>query len=210
MDLRENRLVELGQMVNVLVHDVRNPIGVIKGFASLLHKDLGEQPNQQKMTGNILKATEQLEGLINSVLEYSRPLNLNLAKTNLKELIQNYANQDPTIQLKATSSPELDIDALRFKMALEEIVKNAKEAEASQVEIHLKELDGKTVIEVQDNGSGLSESSCEKVFEPFFSTKPQHAGFGLSEARKVIREHGGDLLFHSTEGKGTKITIILG
>ena len=93
---------------------------------------------------------------------------------------------------------------------VKELVENAVDAGAQQIQVHIKDA-GKTLVQVIDNGKGMSEAVCARVFEPFFTTKPvgQGTGLGLSLAYGILKKHKGRIDVASEEGVGTRFTLFL-
>jgi two-component system, NtrC family, sensor histidine kinase AtoS len=204
------RLKELGEMAATLAHEIRNPLGGIKGFAELLKRELVE-PAHQRMIASILEGTHALNGLVTQVLDYARPLCLHFEETDLTAFIQETLEfASASLQLPSlhfisshTVYPKM-IDRAQMKHVLLNLLKNAFEAKASRVEIDLKQ-EGALVI--KDNGEGMSKKILKKIFTPFFTTKARGTGLGLSFSLAVIKAHGATLEVLSEEGRGTEIII---
>ena len=195
-------LIELGKLVNKLVHDVRNPIGAIKGFTTLLQKDLEDQPKLHSMADNILMATESLESLVTRVLEYSRPLKLTLTNVDfvllIKQVCKEYSEKnDENWALKVEIKPEtlvFPFDMIRMKDALHHLLQNAVESmpEGGNITLALEVEGDYAVIRIEDQGAGISEEDLEQIWTPFFTTKRNAKGFGLPITKKIIKGHQGE------------------
>lgn len=204
---QSDRLKALGEMAATLAHEIRNPLGGIEGFASLLKREL-EEPKQQEMVRAILEGSRSLNTLVTNVLDYARPLTLHFEPTDLAALIAETMALaqasglmcSAVIEKQRTSS----VDRKRLQLVLLNLVRNACEAGATHVEIILTS-GGK--IEVHDNGEGMSVQEQEKIFTPFFTTKTTGTGLGLAEAYNVMKAHGGSLTVESSPGHGTKMII---
>jgi signal transduction histidine kinase len=219
---RNDRLKELGEMAAMVAHEIRNPLGGIKGFASLLKRDLKECPEQQKMADYIIEGTDNLNRLVGAVLNYSRPLQVHLEATNLVELIQELlehiradASISPSIHLSTTSkipSVTIPIDSAALKGALLNLIVNAIQAmpsEGGEINLLVETDNESGIIHVIDTGIGIPAENLEKIFSPFFTTRADGNGFGLAEVYKVVQAHGGTIDVDSTVGKGTTFTLKL-
>ncbi|MFZ0565889.1 MAG: ATP-binding protein [Chlamydiales bacterium] len=207
---QSDRLKELGEMAATLAHEIRNPLGGIEGYASLLKQDLTEPDHQHKIQA-IIKGTRTLNQLVTDVLDYARPLKLHFAPVNLADLIRD------TIDFVSTNAKACPIkfnsemnqfcvagDRERLKLVLLNVFQNAFETSTQKVEVALKE---EGCISIADQGEGIESHNLDKIFSPFFTTKVYGTGLGLAEADKVIRAHGGSISVESKKGKGTTITI---
>ncbi|MFC2049270.1 nitrogen regulation protein NR(II), partial [Chlamydiota bacterium] len=206
------RLQELGEMAATLAHEIRNPLGGIEGFARLLKRDL-EVPAHQRMISAILDGTRTLNSLVSQVLDYAKPHRLHFAPTNLVALVQEACSLAQVSQAdvlyrfhSAFEDYTVSLDRERIKLVLLNLLRNAKEAGATSVDIALTETG---TLVVKDNGSGISPKNLHKIFTPFFTTKARGTGLGLAASLAVIKAHGGKLEVSSEEGKGTQFTLTL-
>ena len=212
---------ELGEMAAMVAHEIRNPLGGIKGFASLLQRDLKNDPELEQMAGYIVEGTDNLNRLVTNVLNYSRPIVPNIESTDLVALVKDLRQLisadhavDPSVEIIIeTAKPVLyaPIDPQFIQSAFLNLIVNAIQAmpQGGILKIILDEENGAAVLKVSDTGVGIQEDNLEKIFSPFFTTKPQGNGFGLSEVHKVIQAHGGTIDVQSAIGKGTQFTIRL-
>lgn len=216
---RNDRMKDLGEMAAMVAHEIRNPLGGIKGFASLLVRDLESDPKLQEMAQYIIEGTDNLNRLVTNVLNYSRPLRLDCNATNAVHLIEEIAQHSRmdkslspniTIETEAPKHPiNLLLDTQLFKSALLNLILNAVQAMPSggKIQITLKQEKNYGIIKVIDTGVGIIPEHMEKIFRPFFTTKPQGHGFGLAEVFKVIQAHNGTIDVSSNVNEGTTFTI---
>ncbi len=218
---RNDRLKELGEMAAMVAHEIRNPLGGIKGFASLLQRDLNNQPELQKMASYILEGTENLNRFVTNVLSYSRPVQL---QSRVVELVEQLQKLRTSVQMDASLSKSIiilvksDVDSLRLSVdmtllqaALFNLVVNAVHAmpNGGTITLALAATDKEAAIHVSDTGTGITPEHLEKIFSPFFTTKSAGNGFGLTEVNKVVQAHGGTVEVRSQLGHGTTFTIKL-
>lgn len=219
LESRNDRMKELGEMAAMVAHEIRNPLGGIKGFASLLERDLVDRPDQQQMATYIIEGTDNLNNLVTNVLNYSRPVQTVFESLDFVAFcreILNYVQADKTtpknIQFCLTSKEStlpIIIDPQLMKGALLNLIINAIQAmpNGGVLSLNIIADSGNVIVEVTDTGIGIPEKNLEKIFSPFFTTKPDGNGFGLSEAHKVIQAHNGSIQVKSKVGEGTTFTI---
>lgn len=218
---RNDHLKELDKMAALVAHEIRNPLGGIIGFASLLKRELESQPQLHKLATHILEGTESLSRLINHILSLTIPLPLDLKPHNLVSFLEELLTHlqadkriDPRISLnleKTNAEIVSLIDTDNLKSALLNLTSNAVQAmpEGGEMRIKISETANEAVIELSDTGIGIPKENAAKIFSPFFTTRPEGHGFGLMEVHKVVHEHHGEIEFFSTPGKGTTFVIYL-
>lgn len=218
---RNDRLKELGEMAALVAHEIRNPLGGIKGFASLLKRDLSEDIEKQKLADYIVQGTDTLNRLVTNVLNYSRPVDLSPRQISITELIANITQSlkaDPEVHPKINFYLEFEednktllADPELLKGALLNLLVNAMQAmpEGGDLTIAVNTKKEAVYIEIKDTGIGIDKENIEKIFTPFFTTKKEGHGFGLAEVHKVMQAHGGTIDVISQKGLGTTFTLML-
>ena len=222
----EKKLVETekmstaSQMAAGLAHEIRNPLTSIKMFVQILHGRLNGQPDNQDMADSLLKEICRLERIIAQIVERARPGDLNLIEGNVNEhLLEVLKLAGPTLEAgKITIKTSLDMKIPEFKYDPEKMKQvfwnlfvNSKEAMPKGGHLEISSLstqDGVRIV-FADNGIGLREESSEIYFEPFYSTKPEGLGLGLSTSGKIVRKHGGSLDLINRIRGGVKAVIQL-
>lgn len=220
--LRNDRLKELGEMAAQVAHEIRNPLGGIKGFASLLKRDLEEQPALKQMAEYIVEGTDNLNRLVTQVLNYARPLLPQFEKVDLVKVLEEMkyhveadANFNPDkIKLSIETDEKtaiIQIDPQLIKGALLNLMVNSLQAmpDGGKVILGLKISNGLAIITVSDTGIGIPAENLKKLYSPFFTTKTEGNGFGLAEVHKVVQAFEGTIEVESKVGKGTTFTIKL-
>lgn len=201
------RLKGLGLMAATLAHEIRNPLGGIRGFAELLRRDLTEA-SHVTMLEAILDGSRIINKLISNVLEYSRPLILHFVPTQCTTFLQETAEMAQAagypciVKIETESSYSLDRE--RMQVALLNLIQNGIESGSKAVELVLK---SEGVIQIIDQGEGMDPEVQGKIFTPFFTTKADGTGLGLAEVAKVVRAHGWTIHIDSKKGKGTCISL---
>ncbi len=218
---RKNRLNALGEMASMVAHEIRNPLGGIKGFASLLEKDLADRPDLQKMAAYILKGTDNLNTTVTRILDYSRPLQMQVKMTDLTVLLNDlklHLLTDENVAGKAEILIEciekhlhapIDTDSMRS--ALLNLVFNAVQAmpQGGKIVLSLSQDATQAIIEIKDSGIGIPPDNLKKIFSLFFTTRSDGNGFGLAEVQKAVQAHDGTISVDSVVDQGTTFTIKL-
>lgn len=218
---RNDRMKELGEMAATVAHEIRNPLGGIRGYATLLHRDLEGSSPLQEMAAYIIEGTKALERLVSTVLHYARPLQIQTKTVDLASLLRKtckFIKADPSlpekvkIELHIAHEPlyaPIDIEA--FRSALLNLILNAFQAmpHGGTLTLSLIKRDLFCVITISDNGAGIESKDLEQIFSPFFTTKKKGTGLGLSETYKIIQAHFGTIDVRSELHRGTTFTITL-
>ncbi|MBI5346442.1 MAG: ATP-binding protein [Chlamydiae bacterium] len=218
---RNDRMKELGEMAATVAHEIRNPLGGIRGYASLLYRDLENSKHLQEMASFIIEGTKSLERLVNNVLHYSRPIILAPSQTDLVDLIKELIKSlkvDPSFPSNIKVDLHLSqnnfvilVDKHFLRSALLNLIVNAYQAiqDDGTITISLLQQNNFCCISISDTGQGIADKDLEKIFSPFFTTKQKGNGLGLSESYKIIQAHFGSIDVRSQVGKGTTFTINL-
>lgn len=219
-----NRLKDLGGMTAILAHEIRNPLGGIKGFASLLRKDLTKSPELIQMVDLIIDGTNHLNQLVTHILNFAHPLQMEFRSANLIDLVQNLKK---TVEIDETLNQQLLTGKIKFEIntsenglflscdedllhsALLNLIINSIQAmpNGGSVTIFLKNEQDHVQISVKDTGTGIAKENLKKIFSAFFTTKKEGNGFGLLEVYKVVQAHKGSIDVDSTVNEGTTFTI---
>ncbi|NNB90944.1 ATP-binding protein, partial [Corallococcus exiguus] len=224
-----DRLAALGEMAAGLAHEIRNPLGAIKGAAQCL--------DPRKLTGEdgefldvIVEEVNRLNGVVTAFLDYSRPLKQNFGPTDLNEvvtrtmrLIQN--DMPPTAGLAVELDlrlPRSEGDAEQLKQVLINLVQNAVQAlgpQPGRITVRtekperfgdLRSAGGEFVeVRVSDDGPGIPADQQTHIFVPFFTTKQKGTGLGLAICQRIVKNHGGSISVQSKMGEGTTFIIRL-
>ena len=219
---RNDRMKELGEMAASVAHEIRNPLGGIRGYASLLYRDLKGSAHLQEMAYHIIEGTKALERLVSNVLHFSRPIEIQPEPHDLGLLIKEvykFIKVDPAcpenvkIDLHLPQEKfEAPIDKQLIRSALLNLISNAFQAideESGIITIALMKRMDSYIITISDNGMGIEPNDLEKIFSPFFTTKDGGNGLGLSETHKIIQAHFGNIDVRSQPKVGTTFTITL-
>jgi two-component system sensor histidine kinase HydH len=216
---RSERLAALGQMSAGLAHEIRNPLGVIKGSAEMLHQKLGESnPLASELAGYISSETNRLSALVARFLDFARPQALELLPGDVRAMVETalaaVAAQRPKAKVTvervyAESLPLVRMDDRLCEQVFQNLALNAYEAMEPhggklRVEISTARRAGVEGVEVtlRDTGPGIPPEIYEQIFNPFFTTKKMGVGLGLAIVSKIVDELRGSLQVESKAGQG--------
>jgi signal transduction histidine kinase len=214
-------LIAIGRFSAALAHDLRNPVEGLKLLCHELRKRVEQNQPEHEIADTIAKSVDNLSTLVNQSLDFARLTKPEFAPTDLialaDEVLKDFRFGE--VELKkdyAENVPFIEIDPAQIKRVLANLIRNALEACYSKriytpcrLSLALRAVGKKVRIEVADTGVGIPVEVREKIFEPFFSTKPGGHGLGLAFARQIISNHGGAITFTSEMGQGTRFVIEL-
>lgn len=216
---RADRLSALGELSAGLAHEIRNPLGSIRGTAEILRDATAVDSPQQEFAGILIKEVDRLNRVVQDFLDFARPakveadlIDLNLVVEEVLALAGRMLEKGGT-EISFTSG-ELSTcpgNAEQLKQALLNLVLNAMQAmpAGGQLAIATHQLDEGISVEIRDTGSGIAEDRLEKIFDPFFTTRQEGTGLGLAITSRIIRGHGGSIDVVSKIGQGTTFTVEL-
>jgi two-component system, NtrC family, sensor histidine kinase HydH len=221
---RSERLAALGQMSAGLAHEIRNPLGVIKGSAEMLHQKLGESnPLASELAGYISSETNRLSALVARFLDFARPQALELTPGDVREVVAaalaavmaQRPNAKVIVEREYPAElPPVRMDDRLCEQVFQNIALNAYEAMEPdggklRVEIFSAMRGGVSGVEVTltDTGPGIPPEICEQIFNPFFTTKNAGTGLGLAIVSKIVDELRGSLQVESKPGQGATFRV---
>lgn len=215
---RNVRLASLGKMAAGVAHELRNPLSSIKGLGTLLRSKFDKNSDEWQTAQVLVDEVERLNRSISELLDYAKPKEESHDTVNLKESIEK-ATSLISFDLKEIAAdihitfPKEDIFVQgnfdRLNQVFLNLLLNSLQAisQNGTIEVGCR-LDGKrAVITIADDGCGVAPDILPHIFDPYFTTKNAGTGLGLAISSKIIEEHGGDLLFESTVGKGSIVTV---
>ncbi|MBI5562617.1 MAG: response regulator [Deltaproteobacteria bacterium] len=219
--LRETeKMAALGEMVDGIAHEIRNPLTAIGGMARRLHEHETD-PQHREYADRIIKSVERLERMLQRVDEYKKILVSTLRPGDINGVIADAArdaaefieNEGKEITVKTDlmeRPPLLNLDAGNLRVAIFNVLQNSVEAIEKKGEIRIETrpaFDQTFVLRVSDNGIGIEKDSLRNIFNPFQTSKFQGAGLGLTITYRIIHDHGGEITVESAPGKGTVVTM---
>ncbi len=221
-DLREKEnLALIGEVVSSIAHSLSNPLNIISGNADFLLLDKKEDDKEYEELKTILDEAIRITKSIRHLLNFSRPLQTEKKINNMNEVIQKvtsdfkFTSENKKIKIKKSLQkdlPQFKFDSSQLEEVISNITTNAFQAIPKDGEINIKSYsDGnRVIVEISDNGIGISKENLSKIFLPFYSSKGygKGTGLGLAIAKRVINEHNGEIIAESKIGKGTKFKLV--
>ncbi|MBK8012206.1 MAG: GAF domain-containing protein [Deltaproteobacteria bacterium] len=228
--LREReRLAAIGSMAAGLAHEIRNPLGAIKGAAEYLDPKSLANAEESEFLQVIIDETNRLNTVVSQFLDYARPFRAKLEPTELNDIVRKTAklieaSRSEPIKLILNLDnqlPTMQVDSEQIKQVILNLVLNA--IDANMAARHHPDADtlpitlatrfirehGIVEIRVEDQGPGIPPEDLERIFIPFFTTKSTGTGLGLAVCQRIIMNHGGTIYPESTPGSGTSFVIRL-
>ena len=217
---RADRLSALGELSAGMAHEIRNPLGAIKGAAEILRDDYRADDPKFEFLQILLKEADRLNGIVEEFLAFARPKRPELGEAELNGVIesvlalmtQQFRKAGVTVQKDLDPSiGKRSIDAGLCQQALLNLVLNAVQAmpQGGVLTITSGLRNGSIVIEVADTGVGIPSEDRKKLFQPFFTTRRNGTGLGLAITHRIVENHRGTIDVTSEPGKGTRFTVNL-
>ncbi len=208
------RLAMIGRMASVLAHEIRNPLGIIKGFAQHL-KEKSACDKEGKGIDIIVSESQRLELLTEDLLVYARMDELRPEEFDLPSLIRDAAGslriESKSINMEFDLPDKLIIlsDREKLRQVIYNLMQNSADAieHKGKIKMHLSQERDYAVISLSDTGKGIAPDDIEKIFSPFYTTKAKGTGLGLSIAEKLVKTLGGTISVESEPGRYTTFTI---
>lgn len=227
---RSERLAALGQLSAGLAHEIRNPLGVIKGSSEMLSQKLKDaQPLTAELAGYISSEVNRLNALVARFLDFARPQHVELRAHQVSEIV-DHALEAALTQFPASAAkierhyaahlPEILLDQQMCESIFVNLIVNAFQAMRDmpsgkepilQISIALGESNGRSGVSVvvEDNGPGVPTELREQIFNPFFTSKKDGVGLGLSIVAKIVDDHRGSIRLETSSTGGARFTVFL-
>lgn len=216
--LEQERLAAAGEMVTRLAHNIRNPLAGIRGLAEATISIYPDDEDVQGCQERIISTVDRFEKWLRDLQQSVSPLNLNLQQIAVQGMLNDVVTAlQPMLDRRGVrvvvdvpgGMPNVQVDCMHFEQAIVALVTNAVQASESGQEVHVRACPAEDPrgcwrLEVEDHGSGIPPEIRQKIFLPYFTTKPDGNGIGLSMAIKVVRLHGGQLIVDSEPGQGSR------
>lgn len=218
--LRSERLAAMGHLVQGIAHEVRNPITTIGGFAARMQRSTEKDSKIHNYAEIILEETQRLENIVRKVRQLaevqSAPVKLEDPAPVFHGVVESFEQRASSqgISLSVHIAEDLPLSRIAaspLTTALSNIMENALEAmphggrltfDASSDNNHIR-------IRIADTGCGIAKENLDAIYDPFFTSKTQGAGLGLTMVHQVVTDHHGEIDIQSQEGEGTAVTIRL-
>jgi signal transduction histidine kinase len=227
---RSERLAALGQMSAGLAHEIRNPLGVIKGSAEMLAQKLQDaQPLAGELAGYISSEVNRLNALVARFLDFARPSQLDLRPQRIADIVdhalESVRNQSPDARVQierryASDLPEILADQQLCERVFVNLIQNAYQAMDGpahapegvlRVSIAPESSSGRAGVGVviEDSGPGVPPEMREQIFNPFVTSKKDGVGLGLAIVAKIVDDHRGWIRLEGDSGPGARFRVFL-
>ncbi len=229
-----DRLAALGEMAAAIAHEVKNPLAGIEVMAGLLKRRLSDNPEAQTMLADIIGEAKMANAIVLEVLDFVRPVRLHVEEVSVGALVQDSLLMAGSLVPRRSVAVSVDVsdrlppvlgDGHQLRQVFTNLLTNAFEAldGSGRLVVQATALDRLPVpqgpdhpqgagveITISDDGPGIPESMRERIFNPFFTTKPRGSGLGLAIVRKVIDAHEGRIeVLPGADGVGTCFRLLL-
>ena len=226
-EFRKNEsLAQMTTMAAGVAHEIKNPLASISIYLQLMDKMLEKngtmtREEAHKYLDVVAEEVDRINKIAVDFLFAVKPMKVNLAACNVNDVVKKTLGvvaaelQDKGIKLSthlATSLPKVFADSSLLEQSLLNLVKNAMQAMPADrknpsITISTYIEDDMVKLSVQDNGCGMTEDQMSKIFEPYYTTKSTGTGLGLTVLFKIMKQHGGDVVVHSTYGEGSEFIL---
>jgi two-component system nitrogen regulation sensor histidine kinase GlnL len=231
---RGETLAAVGQIAIGLAHEIRNPLGAIRGAVQLMRREMGEDARFAEHTDVLLKEVDRVNRIIEMLLDISRPVTLRVVPLNVHQLLERVGlvSEEMAAQRGVQivrrydpSLPPILADEDRILQVFHNLVRNAVEAMTAGgrltlvTRLSMNPLFAKVdlghgqrsmaEIQVVDEGQGIPEATRSRLFTPFFTTKDKGLGLGLALCHRIVEEHHGAIQITSEPGRGTAVSCFL-
>lgn len=214
---QDRYLAGIGQVATVIVHDLKNPLISILGFARRLREGKGEVTLAAQ---TIEDSAQNMQRIVSSVLDFAKPLQLDLKEVDIRDIVNRAGEscrtkaeaKGVTLAMQLPSAPVIiAIDDFHIERALINLIDNAVDASqrGTPVSITAATDRNEIVITIKDQGTGMDSETLTNLFMPFYTTKNEGTGLGMPISRKVIEAHAGTLIVISKQRVGTEAAIRL-
>ncbi len=220
--IENDRLAAIGTLASSLAHEIRNPLNALSLLLSQLERTVQMDDTKARVPRSMRTEIARLDRLVSDILDYAKPLKLELEAVNLKNFFEDLLDfYKPVLDQKNISIASnslvdsnldlnLKVDLNKFKQAFVNLIQNAIEAmpKGGELKVSWRTEKNRVEISVQDSGTGIAEDIQRRLFDLFFTTKETGTGLGLSTVRKIITAHGGTISIEKAKPKGTIVRIL--
>ncbi len=217
---RSHKLSMVGQMAAGVAHEIKNPLASIKGGVEILCSDATSDDERREFREIVTREIRRIDGTVKEFLDFARPRESRLEKTNLAEVVTAAVRQlegqagKEGVTVSQTADPTLTVSADREKIhqVVLNLLLNAIDASANGDTIDVTTRatnDDRAELIVRDYGKGIDPSEAERVFEPFYTRKPSGSGLGLAIVKSIVESHNGWVDLQTAPGGGSEFRVIL-
>ncbi len=217
---QREKLAAIGDLAAGIAHEVRNPLSSIKGYVTYFGSLFAQDSENRKAAEITAEEVDRVNRVISELLEFARPSDLKLSKTDILKLIehaigivaQEAAFAGVTIAKKLDHGlPHAMLDPDRITQVILNVLINAIQSmeHGGQLSVETCRRKGMIEVDISDTGQGISAEDQANMFNPYFTTKKNGTGLGLAIVHKIVEDHGGTIRIQSEAGRGVKVSIQL-
>lgn len=216
---RSRRMVALGKMAAGIAHEIRNPLGTLRGFAHYFGSQPGATDESKAYANLMMSEVDRLNRNVSGLLQFARPREPQVTPVILDELLaktvvlmeSDFANHSLHFEWQGNTGITIDADPDLLLQVLMNLLKNSVHATPPGGKVALTCLEDEQYVRIKitDTGCGMSEHEREKMFDPFFTTGKTGTGLGLAVSHQIIEQHRGVFEVETSPGKGTSITLVV-
>src|SRR5438046_3166526 len=219
--MQTEKQASIDELSSSIAHEIRNPIAAAKSLV----QQMGEDPTSVENVEYAKVALEELERVehrVSHLLKYAKEEDYSFALVNLANVVDSALTQlrakldsaKVAVSRNYIAGPTVKADAEKLRQVFANVVDNAIDAlatipEGRRIDLFLENGNGRATVRVRDNGCGIAPEKVERIFNPFFTTKPQGTGLGMAISKKIVEAHQGGIEVTSDVGRGTEFTVTL-
>ena len=227
-----DHLKNMGAVTMGMAHEIRNPLGGIRGSAQLLRQEIKDASHQEYLDV-VISEVDRIDRMVKRMMDLTRPLDLKMGNTNIHKVLEEILTLEKDSltrkngrfeQVYDPSLPPIEADEDQLKQVFLNLIKNAIEAsrKSGKIQIVTRISSGYSVkaatspvpqqnivVEIIDSGEGMNEETQKMLFTPFHTTKKKGSGLGLPISLKIVKDHNGKIKITSEQGLGTTVQVFL-
>jgi two-component system, NtrC family, sensor histidine kinase HydH len=216
---RADRLSALGELSAGMAHEIRNPLGSIRGTAEILRDGMPAEDPRHEFTGILVREVERLNRVVEDFLRFARPAPVARAAVDIDRIVgevltllrQTALKGRVQVVLEAGGLPLLSGNGEQLRQAFLNLALNALQAmpRGGELRVSTGQVGAEAQVRFADSGQGIPPENLQRIFNPFFTTRHEGTGLGLAITHRIVQGHGGRIHVESRLGEGTTFTIAL-
>lgn len=216
---RTRRLAAMGEMAARVAHEIRNPLGSMSIFATILERELAAEPERQRLANHITTGIKSLDNILSNMLLFATSPEAKLKPVDVRKVLEDslvlargHERENVSVKAEFRGHTSIMADPVLLRQLFLNLVINALDAmdDGGVLKVRTRVVEDRQMymeIRVSDTGRGIPRENIDRVFDPFFSTKDRGTGLGLAIVSTVVNAHGGFMDVESAPGEGTVFTI---